>query len=853
MEENNNLAANNGADRNVIHEMYKDYFLDYASYVILERAIPAALDGLKPVQRRILHSMFTMNDGRFHKVANIIGQTMQYHPHGDAAIGDALVVLGQKELLIDCQGNWGDVRTGDKSAAPRYIEARLSKFALAVAFNPKTTNFQLSYDGRKKEPLTLPIKFPLLLAQGVEGIAVGLSTRILPHNFIELVKASIAVLKGKKSKILPDFPTGGLADFSDYNEGKRGGKVRIRAKIEVLNKKQLKITEIPYGTTTSSIIDSILKANSKSKIKIKKVVDNTAQDVEILIDLPSGASPEVTTDALFAFTKCEVSISPNACVIHDEKPVFLTVNELLKICTEQTKALLKWELEIELKELQDKWHYASLEKIFIENKIYQDIEECESWEEVLTAIDKGLKPFVKNLHREVTEEDLIRLTEIKIKRISKYNKFKADELLKRLEDDIEKVKENLANLVEYCINYYKNLLNKFGKGRERKTEIRTFGNINAANVVINNAKLYVNRKEGFIGYGLKKQEFIQECSDLDDVIVFLPDGSYKVVRIDEKVFVGKNPVHVAVWKKKDNRTTYNLVYVNFDKGVNYVKRFNVASITRNRAYAVASKVKKAKLLHFSANPNGEAEVISVQLTKSCRAKKKEFDFDFAELDIKGRRTKGNILTKYPIRKIKVKEEGTSTLGAIKIWFDDATGRINTNGYGRLLDEFENDDRIIALYKDGSYEMTDYEVTNKFDPKQLLDIRKWNEEMAISAIYWDGERKNTYVKRFQIETSSLNQNFNFLPNEHRSTKLNFATLHSQPKVEYKIRAGSSKSIKGEIDLAEFVDIKGWRSIGNKLSDNKLSKIKATHKEEPKKEKEVAKAKEDKDDDEQTKLF
>lgn len=727
--EENEIDASKVTQIDVIEDMYKDYFLDYASYVILERAIPTAQDGLKPVQRRILHSMFLMNDGRFHKVANIIGQTMQFHPHGDAAIGDALVHIGQKDLMIDCQGNWGDVRTGDRAAASRYIEARLSKFALDIAFNPKTTNFQLSYDGRKKEPIMLPMKFPLLLAQGVEGIAVGLSTKILPHNFVELIKASISLLKGKKVQIFPDFHTGGLADFSNYNGGKRGGKVRVRAKINIIDKRHLTITEIPYGTTTTGVIDSIIKANNKNKIKIKKVIDNTAADVEISVELPSGASPEMTMDALYAFTDCEISISPNACTINEDTPVFTTVEELLQICTDQTQFLLEWELKIRKKELEDKWHQSSLEKIFIENKIYQDIEDCESWEEVLEAIDNGLKPFIKNLKREVVEDDLIRLTEIKIKRISKYNKFKADELLKAIEEELKEVEHHLIHIVEYTIAYYKDLLQKYGKGRERKTEITNFGTINAASVVVNNAKLYINRAEGFMGYGLKKDEFISECSDIDDVIVFYKDGSYKVVRIADKVFIGKHPLHVAIWKKGDKRMVYNMVYADLNKGVNYAKRFNVSAITRDKQYPVASKIEKSKVLHFSANPNGEAEIISVQLTQSCSAKKKEFEYDFAELAVKGRSSRGNIITKYPIRKIKVTQQGTSTLGAIKIWYDDTTGRINSSAYGKYVGAFEEEDKIIALYQDGSYELTNYELTNRFDPKQLSNsengIRIWS--------------------------------------------------------------------------------------------------------------------------------
>ncbi|MGH1334722.1 MAG: DNA gyrase/topoisomerase IV subunit A [Aureispira sp.] len=812
----------------VVKDMYKDYFLDYASYVILERAIPTAQDGLKPVQRRILHSMFLMNDGRFHKVANVIGQTMQFHPHGDAAIGDALVHLGQKNLLIDCQGNWGDVRTGDRAAAARYIEARLSKFALDIAFNPKTTDFQFSYDGRKKEPILLPVKFPLLLAQGVEGIAVGLSTKILPHNFIELIKASIDILRGKKVQLLPDFSTGGSADFSAYNGGKRGGKVRVRSKINILDKKRLTVTEIPYGTTTTGIIDSIIKANNKNKIKIKRVVDNTAAEVEILIELPSGASPDVTMDALYAFTDCEVSISPNACTIDDNTPVFTTVEELLTISTHRTSFLLEWELKNRKKELDDRWHQYSLEKIFIENKIYLAIEECESWEEVLVAVDAGLKPYIAHIKRPIIEDDIVRLTEIKIKRISKYNKFKADELLRNIEEELAEVEHHLANLIPYAIAYFKDLLKKYGKGRERKTEIANFGVINAASVVVNNAKLYINRAEGFLGYGLKKDEFIEECSDMDNVIVFYKNGSYKVVRIADKVFVGKNPLHVAVWKKGDKRMIYNMAYADLEKGLNYVKRFNVSAITRDKLYPVANKVEKSKLLHFSVNPNGEAEIVQVQLTQSCSAKKKEFDYDFSDLAVKGRASRGNILTKYPIRKIKTIQKGRSTLGAIKIWYDDTTGRINTSAYGRFIGAFEEEDRIIALYNDGAYELTNYELTNRYDNKTLLEIQKWEETTTVSSIHYDGERKATYVKRFQVETNTLGQKFNFLPNDYVSTKLLLGTLHPDPEVEYKVRAGRSKTVEGQIKLNEFIDVKGWKALGNKLDDSKLLAVKPLHK-------------------------
>lgn len=859
MDQNNNPEEEGTAEKrtqiDLLGNMYKDYFLDYASYVILERAVPAYEDGFKPVQRRILHAMFTMDDGRFHKVANIIGQTMQYHPHGDAAIGDALVNLGQKNILIDCQGNWGDNRTGDRAAAPRYIEARLSKFAKKVVFNPKTTHFQYSYDGRKKEPVTLPVKFPLLLAQGVEGIAVGLATKILPHNFIELIKGSIDILKGKTTQILPDFQTGGMADFSNYNGGKRGGKVRVRAKIEIVDRKTLAIKEIPYGCTTNSLIDSILKANAKSKIKVKKVVDNTAKDVEIEIQLPSNTSPEMTMDALYAFTDCEVSISPNACIIKDEKPIFITVDELLKMNTFQTKNLLEWELKIREQELEDKWHFASLEKIFIENRIYQKIEDCETWEAVISTIDEALKPFVNNFKRDITEDDIIRLTEIKIKRISKFNKFQADDLIRKIEEELKEVRFHLENIVDYSIQYYKDLLKEFGEGRERQTDITSFDTIKATEVVINNAKLYVNRKEGFMGYGLKKDEFVEECSDIDDVIVFHQDGSFSVTKIQEKVFIGKNPLHIAIWKKGDDRMIYNLVYADLEKGVNYVKRFAVKTCTRDRQYPVANNVNKAKVLHFTANPNGEAELIQIQLTQSCKAKKKEFDYDFAEIDVKGRGARGNILTKYPIRKITVKRKGESTLGALQIWFEPETGRLNTNEYGELLGAFEEEDKILALYKDGNYEMTDFDLLNRFEPKDLDHIEQFDEESVITAVYYDGERKSTYVKRFQIETTTLNSKFEFLPNSHRSTTLYFVSTHPEPKISFKVKDGK-KTIENVLSLNAVAEVTGWKSIGSKLSDLKLKDVKDVSPElAPKEKKKQAEPTEEekKEDQDQPRLF
>jgi topoisomerase-4 subunit A len=815
--------------------MYENYFLDYASYVILERAVPAIEDGLKPVQRRILHAMREMEDGRYNKVANIIGQTMQYHPHGDAAIGDALVNLGQKNLLIDTQGNWGDTRTGDGAAASRYIEARLTKFALEVAFNPQTTNWQISYDGRKKEPVTLPMKFPLLLAQGVEGIAVGLSTKIMPHNFIELIQASIKLLQGKKVKIYPDFETGGLVDVSDYQGGKRGGKIKVRAKIEILDKKSLVIKDLPYGVTTGTLIDSIVKANEKGQIKIKKVVDNTAAEVEIFVELAPGISPEVTMDALYAFTNCEVSISPNACVIIEDKPHFLTVEEILEISTFNTKDLLRRELEIKKAELEEKWHFASLEKIFIENRVYHEIEECETWEAVLETIDRELKKYIigpsetpkpgdtrLKMMREITMDDIVRLTEIKIKRISKFNSFKADELIAQIEEDLKQVQFDLEHLTDYAIAYFQNLLDKYGKDRGRKTEISQFDTIHASQVVAANAKLYVNRKEGFIGTGLKKDEFVEDCSDLDDIIVFRKDGIFQVVRISDKVFVGKDILHVGVWKKGDDRTTYNMVYVDGKSGKTFVKRFNVTAITREKEYDLTKGSPHSKVLYLSVNPNAEAETIGVLLSPNCRAKIKDFDFDFGELAIKGRSSQGNTLTKYPVKKITQKEVGESTLGAWKIWMDEASGRLNTDQRGILLGSFNTGDHILVLYKDGTYEVTDAELTNRYDVKNLVHIGKLDPEAAISAVHFEGSKGWTMVKRFQIETSSLHQKFSFI-SDTKGSSLLYVTVEDEPVVEYEVKRGKEKETE-QINLAEFIDIKGWKALGNKLEDSKISKIK-----------------------------
>ncbi|MGB3180375.1 MAG: DNA gyrase/topoisomerase IV subunit A [Cyclobacteriaceae bacterium] len=800
--------------------MYESWFLDYASYVILERAVPSIVDGFKPVQRRIMHAMREMDDGRFHKVANVIGQTMQFHPHGDASIGDAIVNMGQKNLLIETQGNWGDIRTGDSAAAARYIEARLSKFALEVVFNSQTTEWQLSYDGRKREPINLPVKFPLLLAQGAEGIAVGLSTKILPHNFCELLQASIDLLKNKKVNVYPDFPTGGTADFSDYNEGLRGGKVRVRAKIEEQDKKTLVIKDIPFGTTTTSLIDSILKANDKGKIKIKKVIDNTAKDVEIEVHLSTGQSPDVVIDALYAFTDCEVSISPNSCVIIEDKPRFLSVNELLRTCNDQTVDLLTRELEIRKGELLEKILFSSLEKIFIENRIYRDIEECETWEAVIDTIDKGLDPFKPQFYREITEDDIIRLTEIKIKRISKFDSFKADELMRKLEDELEQVEHNLANITEFAISYYKNLLEKYGKGRERKTEIKTFDTIQATVVAANNQKLYVNRKEGFIGYGLKKDEFICDCSDLDDIIIVRSDGKLVVTRIQDKGFVGKNIIHVDVFKRNDDRTVYNMVYLDGKTGRSMAKRFQVGGVTRDREYDLTKGHKGSKLLYFEARPNGESEIVTVKLTSGCKARIKVYDFDFGDLDIKGRGAGGNILTKYPVRSIVHKRLGESSLGGIEIWYDGAVGRLNTEERGKKLGTFLGDDSILVLYKDGNYELTSYELTNRYEPEKVLFINKFSPDNVVSAVYYDGAQKTHFVKRFQVETSTLNKKFNFI-SESRGSYLVVASTDKQPQVELEVIDGKKKEqIVYDIDV--LIDIRGWKAVGNKLNPGKKIK-------------------------------
>lgn len=804
--------------------MYENWFLEYASYVILERAVPAIEDGLKPVQRRIMHSMWEMDDGRYNKVANIIGHTMQFHPHGDASIGDAIVNLGQKDLLIDTQGNWGDINTGDSAAAPRYIEARLSRFALDVLFNPDTTVWQASYDGRKNEPVTLPVKFPLLLAQGVEGIAVGLSTKILPHNFIELINASIDLLKNKKVEVFPDFPTGGMVDISNYNEGQKGGKVRVRAKIEEFDKKTLVIRDIPYGTTTNSVIDSIIKANDNGKIKIKKVIDNTAREVEIQIHLNPGMDTNIAVDALYAFTDCEVSISPNACVIIDDKPHFLSVNEILKISTDKTVDLLRRELEIKRDALLEKLLFSSLEKIFIENRIYRDIEECETWEDVLSTIDKGLEPYKPDFYREITTEDIVRLTEIKIKRISRFDAFKADELMRKLQEDLDQTNYDLEHLTEFAIAYFKNLLDKYGKGKERKTEIKAFDTIVANVVAMANEKLYVNRGEGFIGIGLKKEEYVCDCSDIDDIIVFRKDGVVLVTKVGEKVFVGKDIIHVAVFKKNDERMVYNMVYVDGKTGVSMIKRFQVLAVTRDREYDLTKGSKGSKVVYFTVNANGEAETISVTLTPAAKARVKVFDFDFSEIAIKGRNSQGNILTKYSIRKIEKKKDGVSTLAGLKIWYDDRFGRLNTEERGRYLGEFESGDRLLVMYNDGSYEITGSELTNRFEPENIALIEKFDPDVTVSAIYLDGKSKLHFAKRFKIETSTVGKKFGFVP-EEKGSKLDFVSTASNPKVivEY-VKGKYLTPPPEEINLADFIDVKGWKALGNRLSNNKVARIK-----------------------------
>lgn len=801
--------------------MYKDWFLDYASYVILERAVPAIEDGFKPVQRRIMHSMKDLDDGRYNKVANIVGHTMQYHPHGDASIGDAMVQIGQKDLLIDTQGNWGNVLTGDRAAAPRYIEARLSKFALEVLYNPKLTEWQLSYDGRKKEPVNLPVKFPLLLAQGAEGIAVGLSTRVLPHNFNELIDASIKHLKGKKFTLYPDFPTAGIADVSNYNDGKRGGRVRVRAKISQYDKNTLAITEIPFGTTTSSLIDSILKANDKGKIKIKKIEDNTAAEVEILIHLPNNISPDKTIDALYAFTYCENSVSPLGCVIIDNKPVFLGVSEVLRRSTDHTLHLLKRELEITLDELEEQWHFASLERIFIENRIYREIEEEETWEGVINAIDEGLKPHIKHLKRAVTEEDIVRLTEIRIKRISKFDIDKAQQKIDALEGDIAQVKHHLDHLVDYAVDYFKKLKNDYGQDQERKTELRLFDDIEATKVVIRNTKLYVNRKEGFIGTSLKKDEYVTDCSDIDDVICFTADGKMMVSKVDTKTFIGKDIIHVAIFKKKDKRTIYNMIYRDGKAGNTYVKRFAVTSVTRDREYDLSQGKKDSKVLYFTANPNGEAEVVTVFLRQVGSIRKVKFDVDFADILIKGRNVKGNIVTKYSVKRIELKEEGVSTLKPRRIWFDETVKRLNVDGRGELLGEFRGEDRLLIITQDGIAKTITPELTTRFD-EEMIVLEKWSPKKPISAIYWEAEKERYYVKRFLIENPDKEEKF-ISDSENSYLEVVSTDYYPVAEVVYNKLRGKEQRPNDEINLEEFISVKGIKALGNQLTTEKVKQI------------------------------
>jgi len=819
MDENTEFAGQSSV---MINEMYQSWFLDYASYVILERAVPAVEDGLKPVQRRILHAMKEMDDGRFNKVANIIGQSMQYHPHGDASIGDAIVALGQKDLLIETQGNWGDVRTGDSAAAPRYIEARLSKFALEVAFNAKTTEWQLSYDGRKNEPVTLPMKFPLLLAQGTEGIAVGLSTKILPHNFCELIDCAIKHLKGRKFELYPDFMTAGMVDVSNYNDGARGGKVRVRARIEEVDKKTILIKDVPYGITTTQLVDSILKANENGKIKIKSVVDNTAKDVELNVQLAPGVSTDQTIDALYAFTDCEISISPNACIIIADKPHFVGASDLLRHSVDLTKKLLLRELEIKLGELDEDWHYSSLEKIFIEKRIYRDIEEQTTWEGVLKAIDDGLKPYKKKFRRAVTQDDIIRLTEIRIKRISKYDTFKADEHIKGVEADIAEVKNHIANLNDYAIHYYENLLKKYGKGRERKTEIRPFETISATTVAIANTKLYVNYKEGFIGTSLKKDEFAFDCSDLDNIIVFKKDGKMVVSKVSEKNFVGKDIIHLAIFQKNDERTTYNMLYMDGKSGITYGKRFNVTGITRDKEYDLTKGNPNSKVQYFSVNPNGEAEVLVITLHPGSKARVKQLDYYFEELEIKGRSAQGNQVTKYPVKSVRFKEKGRSTLSAPKIWYDETIGRLNKDGNGKLLGRFDEKDKIIAFYKDGTYEVTDHELTNRYDIDHVLIIEKFDLRKVISAIYYDAKSKQFNAKRFLIESTTLKSKYSFVK-EGEGNYLKLITTQQEPVVILRTGKKKSEFKEEKAALHEMIDITGWKTIGTYIGGDDLKEI------------------------------
>ena len=818
--ESSNINGENLKDVIHVSGMYEQWFLDYASYVILERSVPYIEDGLKPVQRRILHSLKELDDGRYHKVANVIGHTMKYHPHGDSSIGDALIQIGQKDLLLDMQGNWGNTFTGDKAAAPRYIEVRLSKFALEVLYNSKITEWIPSYDGRSKEPVTLPVKFPLLLTQGVEGIAVGLSTKIMPHNFNELINASIKILKGVKPRIFPDFFSGGMADFTNYNDGQRGGRIRVRAKISQEDKSTLIISEIPFSTTTTSLISSIIKANDQGKIKIKKIEDNTAENVEIAITLPAKVSPDKTIDALYSFTNCEVSISPLSCIIEDETPKFLGVSEILHISTNRTLDLLKQELEVVLHELQDKWHFASLERIFIENRIYHQIEELESWEEVISTIHKGLKPYTKKLLREVTNKDISQLTEIKIKRITKFDLEKAKNDILKLEERLKEVKYNLNNLTDYAIAYFKELKKNYGKEFKRKTEIKTFENIEAKKVVVASKKLYVNRKEGFIGTTLRKDEYVCDCSDIDDIIIFKKDGSMIIIKVDDKTFVGKDIIHCGIFKKGDERTIYNMIYKDGKSGNNMIKRFAVKGVTRNKSYFLVKSEKGSKVLYFTSNPNGQAEQVCVYLRALQKLKKLKIDIDFSEIAIKGRGTNGKIVTKNTIKKVELKSEGISTLAARKIWFDDAVHRLNVDERGEFLGAFDAEDKILCINQKGELELKAVELSTHFD-EDMIVIEKFNSKKPISAIYFDGKKQCYFVKRFRLDKKSKRLNF---ISDAKGSILEIISTDWRPQAELVfVKEKGKDRKKAVISLEEFIAVKGINAIGNKLSNKKIKEI------------------------------
>ena len=800
--------------------MYKDWFLDYASYVILERAVPAIEDGFKPVQRRIMHSLKELDDGRYNKVANVVGHTMQYHPHGDASIGDAMVQIGQKDLLIDCQGNWGNILTGDGAAASRYIEARLSKFALEVLYSPKITDWGVSYDGRRAEPNNLPVKFPLLLAQGAEGIAVGLSTKVLPHNFNELIDASVKILKGKPFTLYPDFMTQGIADVSNYNDGLRGGRVRVRAKIAQLDKNTLVITQIPFSTNTTTLIDSILKANDKGKIKIKKIEDNTAADVEILIHLFPGVSPDKTIDALFAFTACETSVAPLGCVIEDNKPLFIGVSEMLKISAHRTVDLLKQELEIQLEELKNKWHFSTLEKIFIREEMYIDFKLYSDRESLYKYLYDRFEPFKKSFVREITDDDLQRLTQIPMIRITRFDSDKADDFIAKLEDEMKEVQHHLENLTDFAIAYFTKLKEKYGKGRERQTELRVFDNVEATKVVLRNTKLYVNREEGFVGTSLKKDEYVGDCSDIDDVIVFLRDGTLMVTKVDAKTFIGKDIIHIAVFDKSDKRTIYNMMYRDGKSGPSYIKRFNVSGVTRDKAYDLTNGTNGSQVVYFSHNPNGEAEVVTILLRQVGTIKKLKFDIDFAKLAIKGRASKGNLVTKYPIKKIELKEKGISTLLPRKVWFDDTVKRLNVDARGELLGEFKPSDKILVISQTGKLKVIIPELSTHFE-EDMIVLEKFNPKKPISAIYYDGEKERYYLKRFLVENEGKEESF---ITDHPNSQLEIVSTDYRPVAQLifaKVKGVQKEDL--HIDVEDFIAVKGFKALGNQLTTDKLKQV------------------------------